>query len=297
MLFIMLILSQYLPKESSLGSTDVEEQAYLMEIQADSGGMALSPSVEAPASRMQRREVVSPESSSTARSRGRKRRSWHDNNIRQPTDRLLPHMIPARERLTASGRSSRNRPYDDENLNPWADRNSSSEENEKRTPSRAAMQNALWLTRSPTSRSTALKPKVPHLQSSFYGSSTSSSVTATASNVAGRSANIRHSESRASNRHGGEHHVVALGPATKRALESLQAEVVALNERIDDLRRELQTSSIEPPAITSAAAAAAVPGSPGSIPTDDDDALSDSWKWVIRVTLSSIFCAASGSKD
>ncbi|KAF7730398.1 hypothetical protein EC973_002204 [Apophysomyces ossiformis] len=33
--------------------------------------------------------------------------------------------------------------------------------------------------------------------------------------------------------------VVALGPATKRALEALQAEIIALNERIDGLRQEL----------------------------------------------------------
>ncbi|ORX59690.1 hypothetical protein DM01DRAFT_299899 [Hesseltinella vesiculosa] len=33
--------------------------------------------------------------------------------------------------------------------------------------------------------------------------------------------------------------VVALGPATKRALETLQSEIIALNERIDGLRQEL----------------------------------------------------------
>ncbi|SAM08997.1 hypothetical protein [Absidia glauca] len=33
--------------------------------------------------------------------------------------------------------------------------------------------------------------------------------------------------------------VVALGPATKRALETLQAEIIGLNERIDGLRQEL----------------------------------------------------------
>lgn len=45
--------------------------------------------------------------------------------------------------------------------------------------------------------------------------------------------------------------IISLGPATKRALESLQAEVIALNDRIDDLRNEVgrrrQQQRIEPP--------------------------------------------------
>jgi hypothetical protein len=45
--------------------------------------------------------------------------------------------------------------------------------------------------------------------------------------------------------------IISLGPATKRALESLQAEVIALNDRIDDLRNEVgrrrQQQRIESP--------------------------------------------------
>lgn len=45
--------------------------------------------------------------------------------------------------------------------------------------------------------------------------------------------------------------IISLGPATKRALESLQAEVIALNDRIDDLRNDVarrrHQQRIEPP--------------------------------------------------
>ncbi|CAO3594705.1 unnamed protein product [Absidia cylindrospora] len=81
------------------------------------------------------------------------------------------------------------------------------------------------------------------LQSPFHGSSAASSVTATASNVRTLQQNQQ-----LSRRHDIQptptpsvisQHSISLGPATKQALESLQTEVIALNDRIDDLRHEL----------------------------------------------------------
>lgn len=97
------------------------------------------------------------------------------------------------------------------------------------------------------------------LQSPFHGSSAASSVTATLSNVRPRRLEQALTQDYAS--------VVSLGPATKRALESLQAEVIALNERIDDLRHELLRRD---------RASTSLP------PADDDDEW-DGWKWVIKV--------------
>lgn len=82
--------------------------------------------------------------------------------------------------------------------------------------------------RTPTSASSLRLPS-PSARPSFVASSNSSSVTATPQNH-------RLVYTPTSSHHESFH---ALGPATKRALESLQNEIVALNERIDDIRREL----------------------------------------------------------
>lgn len=119
----------------------------------------------------------------------------------------------------------------------------------------------------------------------FQGSpaySTSSSATATARNT---------QHLRTSNRATPELSVISLGPVTKRALESLQAEVIALNARIDDLRKELtdrdqqrRTSAAPTPIPLSAP-----PLQQRSIPQlprrDDENDEDDSWKWVIKASL------------
>lgn len=69
--------------------------------------------------------------------------------------------------------------------------------------------------------------------------------------------------------------VVALGPATKRALETLQAEIIALNQRIDGLRQELIAS----------------PSQQGSDDTKKEDGHTDkeawnAWSWVLKVRKS-----------
>lgn len=70
--------------------------------------------------------------------------------------------------------------------------------------------------------------------------------------------------------------VVALGPATKRALETLQAEIIGLNERIDGLRQELidRDDMQKKRAITT-----------DNDDDDDDDEVWDAWGWVLKVKL------------
>jgi hypothetical protein len=68
-----------------------------------------------------------------------------------------------------------------------------------------------------------------------------------------------------------------LGPATKRALEALQREIEALNERIDGLRKELvdRDQSKRSDIVKKASSTAA----------DDDEG----WKWVFKVNIGDAF--------
>lgn len=72
---------------------------------------------------------------------------------------------------------------------------------------------------------------------------------------------------------------VALGPATKRALESLQNEIIALNERIDDLRKELverdRQRAIRKKSDTEE----------GEETESDTEDIGDGWKWVIKASI------------
>ncbi|KAI9244749.1 hypothetical protein EDC94DRAFT_530704, partial [Helicostylum pulchrum] len=71
--------------------------------------------------------------------------------------------------------------------------------------------------------------------------------------------------------------VVALGPATKRALESLQNEIIALNERIDDLRKELVERDRQ-------RAIKRKSDTEEETESESDD-MGDGWKWVIKAAL------------
>ncbi|KAG0764980.1 hypothetical protein G6F33_002109 [Rhizopus arrhizus] len=77
----------------------------------------------------------------------------------------------------------------------------------------------------------------------------------------------------------------ALGPATKRAIEYLQSELIALNERVDDLRRELierdkqrliQFKKNEQSITTTNTTTT-------TTTTNEDN--NDGWKWVIKAVL------------
>lgn len=67
--------------------------------------------------------------------------------------------------------------------------------------------------------------------------------------------------------------VVALGPATKRALETLQAEIIGLNERIDGLRQELIDRDDVQRKRTLLT----------TTNDEDDDEVWDAWGWVLKV--------------
>ncbi|KAF1807064.1 hypothetical protein FB192DRAFT_1271419, partial [Mucor lusitanicus] len=79
---------------------------------------------------------------------------------------------------------------------------------------------------------------------------------------------------------------LALGPATKRALESLQNEVIALNDRIDDLRRELAERDKLQRAKSNKDQDS---GGDGDVDDDDDSDSSydmgDGWRWVIKAAV------------
>ncbi|KAI9248815.1 hypothetical protein BDA99DRAFT_226002 [Phascolomyces articulosus] len=68
--------------------------------------------------------------------------------------------------------------------------------------------------------------------------------------------------------------VVALGPATKRALDTLQAEIIALNDRIDGLRQEL----VERDRRKASSAAR-------SEESEDNNESWDGWRWVVKVNI------------
>ncbi|GAN00614.1 acyl--binding protein [Mucor ambiguus] len=136
----------------------------------------------------------------------------------------------------------------------------------------------------------------PQFQSPVPGSSASSSVTATPQNHMLSSMSEGRTSRNNNNRHftfaNAEPHIqqqqphqqistMALGPATKRALESLQNEVIALNDRIDDLRRDLverdKQQRVRPN------------NNQGSGDRDDDSDSSydmgEGWRWVIKAAV------------
>lgn len=85
--------------------------------------------------------------------------------------------------------------------------------------------------------------------------------------------------------------VVDLGPATKRALQSLQSEVIALNGRLDGLKSELletETRDIVPKSKNSrliVSARSKQASSDNSQESGDDERSSEGWKWVVKVRV------------
>ncbi|KAI8578928.1 hypothetical protein K450DRAFT_244109 [Umbelopsis ramanniana AG] len=75
--------------------------------------------------------------------------------------------------------------------------------------------------------------------------------------------------------------VVALGPATKRALENLQHEIVALNSRIDDLKGELVERNATRQRLAKSNNSTSETGS------DDDNW--DTWRWVLKAAFRHAF--------
>lgn len=115
-----------------------------------------------------------------------------------------------------------------------------------------------WVLQSSTGYNNRATPE----QQDIYRSpiSTSSSVTATQYNNS--VTNERFTLGRSQDQH------VLLGPATKRAIESIQKEIEALNERIHGLRKEMLDRDGKKKVTKK--------NKPASVPEDG-------WKWVIKV--------------
>ncbi|KAI9255739.1 hypothetical protein BDA99DRAFT_149443 [Phascolomyces articulosus] len=266
-------------------------------------------------------------------------------------DRLLPHMIPQRERTARQQQQQQQRnsaTYDEDSLDPWAQHTANPLHHQQQQQQHLNNDSSSDEDDQPINSSSRLRATSPRYQlqqqqiqqqplqlqlqqqqqqqqrlinqhrapvvqpSPVY--STSSSVTATPRNPS--TLQNAHSSNNNSNNPNNTSttttsnratpdpqymSVVALGPATKRALESLQTEVIALNSRIDELRRELVIRDQRDAAVAAAAKAntkkqpisgltlSSIPPrrttSETSSSSNGDDDISDGWKWVIKVSF------------
>ncbi|CAO3587915.1 unnamed protein product [Absidia cylindrospora] len=127
------------------------------------------------------------------------------------------------------------------------------------------------------------------MQSPLLGGSTTSSVTATGAFSDSQRQNQHHRQQQPlhtrENRLSTDQQytsIVALGPATKRALEILQAEILALNERIDGLRQELIDRDQKD--LQNKKKKSILSGRNLSQRGDDDE-IWDAWGWVFKAAL------------
>ncbi|KAI9032920.1 hypothetical protein CLU79DRAFT_728762 [Phycomyces nitens] len=185
----------------------------------------------------------------------------------------------------------------DDKSNPWAqqpsqqryrvDHSSSEDSIDDQNNLRAAIASASMTSPMITSQRTR-----PPGGSPIQGSSATSSVTATPTSVA-RPFLTQRASSRAQERSfdprlpsDASFSMISLGPATKRALESLQAEIIALNERIDDLRQELVERNKESVnrTLTRDKKPSVVRDRNEDEEEDeeDDEEVWEGWRWVIK---------------
>ena len=324
---------------SSIESAEAEEQAYLREVQANTNNNIATPRRRLVSPRQQHQRLSWYERTSSAASSMITAPTGQSRTTSPSNDRLLPHMIPQRERAARQQAQRNGTSYDEDNLDPWAqhpanalhqqrqqrhNNDSSSDEDDhpinssskssRATSPRYQQQRLINQHRAAAAAQTQAQAAVQ--PSPIY--STSSSVTATPrnrstlQNVYNSNNNIHNnnfSSSTTSNRATPDPQymsVVTLGPATKRALESLQTEVIALNERIDEIRRELVIRDQRDKATAASAKVVVAAGTkkkrissgstlsstlPGRTTSSEsgssnngDDDISDSWKWVIKVS-------------
>ncbi|KAJ8659040.1 hypothetical protein O0I10_005078 [Lichtheimia ornata] len=277
--------------ESSVASTDAEERDYLLEIQRDNH--------KAPTSYTQNRSTPTTQLPvSPALSRSYRLRQPPPQQRRPPSvastqsGQVSVRTAPTTRRPSTSSSTSKvhmdaarvgrpmiNEEPFDPHVNPWApplqrykidDGQSMDEDNGRlmQLPSPVISANSMHHQQQQHSIS---------LRSPHHGSSAASSMTATPTATRlpiDTSNNQLLTDQQYTS-------VVALGPATKRALDTLQAEIVALNERIDGLRQEL----------TERNQARRLPNNKGNAADDgddDDDANSEvweGWKWVAKAAL------------
>ncbi|KAI9357475.1 acyl CoA binding protein-domain-containing protein [Pilaira anomala] len=232
-------------EDSSVGSSDAEEMAYLRQIERATPNTTRRPQ---PTARTWRNH---PNNNNLAGSRASSRASSTGqlSMATAPTEfgrmsQQSSRSVDIRPNSVASSNYNRTNNllrgkrvlYDehfDESVNPWVLQSSSYN-------NRAAEQQDIY--RSPIS--------------------TSSSVTATQYNNS--VTNERFTLGRSQDQH------VLLGPATKRAIESIQKEIEALNERINGLRKEMLDRDGKKKLTKK--------NKPVSVPEDG-------WKWVIKAAL------------
>lgn len=219
-------------EDSSVGSTEAEELAYLRQVER------ATPTRRQPAARVWRGGGGGSRASSRASSTGQlsmRTAPTEFGRLSQSSSRsgdIRPMSVPSN--------NVRRRVYDenfDESVNPWVMQSSSMQYTSNR-PGSSSQQD---IYRSPVSAS--------------------SSVTATQYN------NSVASERFALGGRSLDQHVL-LGPATKRAIESIQLEIEALNERINGLRKEIVDRD-----------------SKRNLPKKPKYTVQEEgWKWVIKVS-------------
>ncbi|KAI8143285.1 hypothetical protein BJV82DRAFT_612200 [Fennellomyces sp. T-0311] len=273
--------------ETSVASVDAEERAYLMEIQQQDRRRTASRS-----SSTSFRPPLSPTLSRTsAHSAARYIRTNNSSRTQMRTPsaassvqgrRLSQVSIPGRKRppppppppnKLGSGifvEPAATEPFDP-HVNPWAQQPSArqykvddgSVNEVENQPSMVQLPSPVI---SATSAHATLSPAQRHVQSP---SSAASSMTATGpppqARIGSAESSLLTDQQYTS--------VVALGPATKRALDTLQAEILALNERIDGLRQELVERDRRRPVDVEEEEA------------DDGNERWDGWKWVVKAAV------------
>ncbi|EPB83888.1 hypothetical protein HMPREF1544_09342 [Mucor circinelloides 1006PhL] len=249
--------------ESSMGSAEAEERAYLRQVQRSTPMMNRRP----PPPSQQRARWQEQRSSSRASSQsGRMSMMTAPSELRRLSI-SSSNSTPLRTVSAASGRSgldmnkltgiqqrmaSNNKSdlYEDnfdDSVNPWVLHPSTRQYRMDEAPpmqQRDSQQDLSALYRSPMS-------------------TTSSSATATQQQYLSLNSQQQQQQQ--------QHEQTVLGPATKRALEALQQEIEALNERINGLRKELVARD-------TASASKRL-----TKPTQASNGNEDGWKWVFKV--------------
>jgi hypothetical protein len=220
-------------EDSSITSEDAEEMAYLRQVEKSIP--------------VQRNNTIQQRNKSSWNDRASSRASSHHSMMTAPTElskrrpssstSLTSHSIRP---LSRNNRPSYEEHFDD-SVNPWVLHPSS---RQYRVDSR------LDIYRSPMS--------------------TSSSVTATQYN--NNTTSERFTLGRLNDSNSTQQQHVLLGPATKRALESIQHEIEALNERINGLRDEIVNRDTTSRRNNNSNTVIRRPILPD-----------DGWKWVIKV--------------
>lgn len=287
--------------DSSVGSEDAEEQAYLRQVEKSVPTNTISSRRhQPPPPILQRATTIRPWRNGDGKmerssSRASSQHSGHMSMMTAPSElrRLSQSSSSAasvnlRPVSVASNRSSNNnrknvnttRPRElygenfDDSVNPW-----------DLSPSARQYKIDLSNSNIPTTASTSQPNSTQPSEADgiIYRSplSPSSSVTATQynnSSVAIESYSL------------GRHHSslepqqqVQLGPATKRALESIQHEIEALNERISGLRKEIVERDLSIRKSSTNLSSAKKSSSSSSLPEDG-------WRWVFKVKRDNLRC-------